>query len=141
MATDGNSEICISISNADDDIDRSGRLQESIATRLQTIDTSDLLVGQLDKEEVDDQEGTGIKKTLGIALSGALAGALAGAVGFKEYIKRNPAEASKLLASGVKKGIYSMKCSYIGYHQITAVGVTAYDDSLTIVNFTPGLSP
>ena len=40
------------------------------------------------------------------------------------------------LITGVKNGIYEVKCSYIGYHAITAVGVTAYEDSLTVVNFT-----
>ena len=40
------------------------------------------------------------------------------------------------LITGVKQGTYSMKCSYIGFHAITAVGVTACDDSLTVVNFT-----
>ena len=40
------------------------------------------------------------------------------------------------LITGVKQGTYSMKCSYIGFHAITAVGVTACDDSMTVVNFT-----
>ena len=40
------------------------------------------------------------------------------------------------LITGVKQGVYSLKCSYIGYHTITAVGVTVCDDSLTVVNFT-----
>ena len=40
------------------------------------------------------------------------------------------------LITGVEKGTYSMKCSYIGYHTITAVGVTVCDDSLTVVDFT-----
>ena len=39
------------------------------------------------------------------------------------------------LITGIKNGTYEVKCSYIGYHPITAVGVTAYEDSLTIVNF------
>ena len=40
------------------------------------------------------------------------------------------------LITGIKEGSYSMKCSYIGYHTITAVGVTVCDDSLTVVDFT-----
>lgn len=39
------------------------------------------------------------------------------------------------LITGVKNGTYEVRCTYIGYHPITAVGVTAYQDSLTIVNF------
>ncbi|MDA3838114.1 MAG: carboxypeptidase-like regulatory domain-containing protein [Candidatus Delongbacteria bacterium] len=39
------------------------------------------------------------------------------------------------LITGVKNGTYEVKCAYIGYHPITAVGVKAYNDSLTVVNF------
>ncbi|MBN2788581.1 MAG: carboxypeptidase-like regulatory domain-containing protein [Candidatus Delongbacteria bacterium] len=44
-------------------------------------------------------------------------------------------ETGYYLITGVKNGTYEVTCSYIGYHPITAVGVKAYEDSLTIVNF------